>query len=218
VKHKIVIVIFLTLIFSQKVIAQANFSFGPELGFSLISQREENSTYLLKSLKVSPLFSPLIGLYGNIKISKSFKIKLAVQYNKIGYSLPFDNSLGNQPYKIYFNKLCIPISIDISHGATKINPSINIGWRPNILLTGDLVVASWSSDLFSINNPPDRITNQFILGFSVCYQRKLAVNFSYYMGQTISVYVKDAYFRGDWDGELKNSEFALSLTYLFNKK
>lgn len=217
-KLRIPIVLFLILIFSQNVFAQTKFSFGPELGFSFTSQKEEHSTYLLRSLKVTPLFSPLIGLYGNIKINKSFKMKLAVQYNKIGYNLPFDYYLGNQPYKIYFDKLCIPISVDISPGTTKINPSISIGWRPNILLSGNLAVDTWSNDLFAIENPPNRIANQLFLGFSVCYQKKLAVNFSYYMGQTISVYLKDAYFRGNWEGELKNSEFALSLTYSFNSK
>jgi hypothetical protein len=77
---------------------------------------------------------------------------------------------------------------------------------------------SWSNDLFSIDNPPNRITNQIFWGFSVCFQKKLAINFSHYIGKTISVYVKDAYFRGNWEGELKNSEFAVSLTYIFHSK
>jgi hypothetical protein len=218
VKHKILLIILFLAILSQIVFAQTNFSFGPELGVSFITQKEENSTFLLKSLEVSPLYSPLIGINGNIKISKSFKIKLAIQYNKIGYILPFDTFLGNQPYKIYFNKLCIPISIDISPETSKINPSISVGWRPNILLSGNLLVDSWSNDLFSIDNPPNRIANQLFWGFSVCFQKKLAINFSHYIGQTISVYVKDAYFRGNWEGELKNSEFAISLTYLFQSK
>jgi hypothetical protein len=217
VKLKILLILFIVIL-PQGVFAQTNFGFGLELGFSFITQKEENSTFLLKSLKVSPLFSPLIGIYGNVKICKSFKIKLAMQYNKVGYILPFDRTLGNQPYKIYFNKLCIPISVDISPETTKINPSIILGWRPNILLSGNLLIDPWSNDLFSIDNPPNRITNQFFWGFSVCFQKKLAINFSHYIGQTISVYVKDAYFRGNWEGELKNSEFAISLTYLFSSK
>jgi hypothetical protein len=219
VKLKILLIILFLAILPQGVFAQTHFAFGPELGFSFITQKKENSTFPLKSLKVSPLLSPLIGIYGNVKISKTFKIKLAIQYNKIGYNLLFDTySSGNQPYKICFDKLCIPISIDISPETTKINPSIILGWRPNILLSGNLLVDSWSNDLFSIDNPPNRITNQIFWGFSVCFQKKLSINFSHFIGQTISVYVEDAYFKGNWEGDLKNSEFAISLTYLFSKK
>jgi hypothetical protein len=92
----LILVIHLNNCFSQSpdtnyVITPILFSFGPELGFSFISQKGENSTYLSKNLNVSPLYSQLIGIQGDINIVKSFKIKLAVQYNKTGYSLPFDN-------------------------------------------------------------------------------------------------------------------------------
>ena len=219
-KHKIIVVFLLYTALSQKVFAQTDFSFGPELGISVTSR---NQGWRYSGEKITQLISPLIGISGLLRITNHFQITTSLQYEHIGYHTgPYN------PEEIIYHKLCIPFTIGISFGKSKIKPAVFIGYRPNLLLAGKNeedwgVFGTINHDPFTFDNPPKKYNNQFIIGLSTYFGNNFVINISYCAGQLIEFGYTTTIIHHGWIPEkryieeisVRNNEFAISIAYLF---
>ena len=224
-KLKILIIILFLAILPQIVFAQTIFRFGPELGITVTSL---NQGLGYPDEKITPFISPLIGISGQLKITKHFLLTTALQYEYIGY-IGYLRGPSN-PEAIKYHKLCIPFTFGVAFGKSKIKPALFIGYRPNLILSGnnkfDWNLGTINQDPFSFDHPPKRYTNQFTTGISTYFGNSLVINLSYSAGQRIEfgytttfihhyVIQETRFIEGN---PVKNSEFAISLTYLFKSK
>lgn len=222
-KHKFIFAFLLYIILSHGVFAQMSFSFGPELGLSLTSGKQEKR---YPDQNITSLTSPLIGINGLLKITKHFQLATALQYEYIGYQTDPSNTV-----EIKYHKLCIPFTFGVSFGNSKIKPAVFIGYRPNLLLAGNKKAGSnfagtINLDPFSYDHPPKRYNNQFTAGLSTYFGKNLVINLLYSAGQLIecghtTTFIHHYVIPGTQYIEeisVKNNEFAISLTYLFQLK
>ncbi len=210
-KHKILIIIFLLTILSQRLFTQIYFRFGPESGLSVTSKP------ITPEMKFSQRVSPLVGFNGLLRINNKLIITSGLQYERTGYK--------SEVEAIEFQKLCIPLTVGLSFKILKISPSIFVGYRPNILLSGKKETYYKTFDLFSDGSTTERYINQCTLGLSAEVLKALRVNLSCSPGQSIRYsipyYSSSGPMTGRWHdfgGSFKHSEFSLSLTYLFKSK
>jgi len=235
VKHKILIIIFLLTILSQRVFTQTNFRFGPELGVSLktrypteIYGRSHNSTSQIR---------PLIGITGQFNINNHFLFSSGFQYEMIGsyWDTVYTLAQAKEEENLTFQKICIPIKAEFAFNIKKIHPSLFIGFRPNFLVSGNLnikYVNSSSQKLESDQNPFDpnqfttpanRFSGQFTFGLSNTFSKVFKINLICNSGNNIEFYWTRFYsphsttntYTKEYRYSLKNSEYAISLIYLF---
>lgn len=204
----------------QLVFTQTVFSCGPELGLTVTSRNQKNLSFLY--FKDSDLFiSPMIGISGSVEISKHFTLRPGLQFETVGYRYA-----ASEPYEmnIKFNKICIPLIIDISCEIKKIKPSIFIGYRPNLLLSGKYYDWGTDMDLFSIGYPVKRYKGQITTGLSVCLGNA-SIRLAFFGGKEIKFGIPysrtnhaGGYDTNFSDYFFRNNELVLSMDYLFKFK
>jgi hypothetical protein len=223
VKHIILIIIFLLTIFSQRVFAQIDFRFGPELGLS-VTTKPENPYF--SEMKYTQRLRSQFGVDGLLRINDKVIISSGLQYERTGYYGEYTDSSGSKYVEaIDFQKLCIPLTFGISFKILKLSPSIFVGYRPNIFLSGKKEANNKSFNLYFDGSTTKRYISQFTIGLSAEVIKTLRVKLSCSAGPSLE-YSIPYYFSsgpltgrwGDIGGSFKNSELSLSLTYLFKSK
>jgi len=129
-----------------------------------------------------------------------------------------------------FHKLCLPLTIGYTFKIWKIQPTVFVGLRPNLFLTGKYYYKSVfdatdnTEDQFRENeyNPVDqaeipinRLNNQLLIGFSTLIGEQLKISLTYNKGQEIHYSEYEQYGWEKHYSYLKNSDYGLSLSYFF---
>jgi hypothetical protein len=213
-------IFFFLTIFPLRLFAQTIFKFGPEIGISVTSKNQEKLSFLYFDNSLH-FISPLLGIKGSVEVFHWLNIKTGIQYEKAGYPTekPKDDESG-----IKFSKICIPLKFEIPFKIKKVNNSVFVGYRPNLLLSGKY--SYWGKDvnLFSMEYPVKRYTGQITTGLSV-YSGNSNISLSYFGCSHIDFALPYTFIHHYGQIEtrysncsLKNNELVLSFTYLFSSK
>ena len=182
---------------SLRGFTQIVINYGPELGFSTsIKERSDDGWW--GSSKSTALFSPVIGLAGQINITNHLQLTSGFQYEMIGSRKHTLISPSNEyREKITFHKLCIPLTMGFRFNKKKLHPSIFIGIKPNFFLYGKYYTESNYSP-YPINiveynplnpnqaeMPAKRFKNQYIFGLAGNIRQNLNITASVNIGKDI---------------------------------
>jgi len=221
VKLKILLIILFLAILPQLVFTQNNFRFGPELGLSVTAKQKLPYSAMKYTQRVRPTF----GVSGLLRIKDKFIITSGLQYERAGYFGESTDPSYTFTESSDFQKLCIPLTIGITFNLLKLFPNIFIGYRPNLLLSGEKVINSKAYDLFSDGSTTKRYISQFTFGISAEVLKALRVNLNCSAGPPLEYsfyyYTSSGPLTGrggDVLGSFKNNQLSLSLTYLFKSK
>ena len=233
---------------SRMGFTQIVFNYGPELGITASQKTYKDSRTVNYDYPVTrtwkPVVSPLVGLQGELKIKRHLLFKVGLQYqltgNRFRYHrehktiwLPYPGAYTyttDEREEQTFHKLCLPITLGYEFRIRKIKPSIYIGYRPNLFLTGKYYyklvhdASDNSRDLFIENkyNPLDpdqagvpikRIQKQVIAGFAATIRNRIKISLNYSSGRVI--YYSE-YEQMSWEHNYTyflNDDYAISLTY-----
>jgi len=181
-----------------------------------------------------------------LSIKKHFLFTAGLQYQLTGqryhyhrdgriprdYSIPaFFTYTYDKWEQQTFHKLGLPLTIGYTFKIGKAQPSIFIGFRPNLFLTGKYYYKSVfdatdnSEDETRENeyNPVDpdqagepvkRLNNQLLIGLSALIGQHFKINLNYNRG--LDIYYSE-YEQTGWEPRytyFQNSDFGLSVTYL----
>lgn len=144
-KLSVSLIIFLTFQFIG--LSQTTSSFGLEAGITFSQFPDENIVYEsweTRTTEINPIVSTLIGISKNWLTSKHFQFTSGLQYhlacNK-SYSITDLNATESyteewNTLKMY--KLCVPLTLGYLFRKGKLQSSLNMGVRPNIILSGNM--------------------------------------------------------------------------------
>jgi hypothetical protein len=204
------ILIFLSNI-PQFGISQPISPVGFELGISISQFHTENVIYEsweTRTAKTNSIISPLIGISKEWLLRNHFQIKTELQYQMAGYKsycltdyvITDDYSEDWEILKIH--KFCFPLTLGYQFKLYKIKPTLYLGVRPNLIVSGkinrkhhsiitrpdriDYEDQEYDLSLFNKDgfylNPPKRIFNQFCFGFSSSIGQRYKIDFNYSIG------------------------------------
>lgn len=206
------IVIFLSNI-PQFGISQPKSQIGFELGISISQFHTENVLYeswgTRITTKTNPIISPLAGISKEWLLRNHFQITTGLQYQMSGYksysltdNLPYTDDYYEDWEIFKLHKFCFPLTIGYQFNLYKIKPSLYLGVRPNLILSGkinrkhhgiitrpDRIDYEDHEEDYNLFNkdryyiiPPKRIFNQFCIGFSSSIRQRYKIDFNYNIG------------------------------------
>jgi hypothetical protein len=232
--RKIILILLIVLMgLSQFGIAQTVFKYGPELGvtFSRFPKKwtEGQEGITFDKVSLNPMISPLIGINGQLTLVKYLQFTMGLQYQMAGdrfYSHREGSNLGiayttDTWIKQTFHKICLPLTVGFTFRIGKVFPSIYGGYRPNLFIAGkkyskstrnDELPDEYESNLFTPGpevTPFKRYAGQWVAGFSLGIGQNINIALNANFGTDMMYGV------GCFCSVYKNSDYALSLTYLF---
>jgi len=253
VKTKVFLVLYVLTFLPNLGFSQIEFKYGPEIGISLSDLRKYGSNSITYDSvtnsfinKRKSIIGPLIGLnsqlifFGHLQLSIGMQYQLTgTQYyiSQIRYktAIEYEHETWDQ-YK--YHKLCIPISVGYTFKIKKIQPSLNIGLRPNFILSGKYrtksksvsylssypaPVESWFASKYDIleymKSFHERSLCQFLMVFSANLGQHIKLTLSATRSKEITYKVISSTHSGSYQYQISipNNDFGISLTYLFKK-
>jgi hypothetical protein len=249
-KFKLLVLLIIFLTFQFIGLSQTTSSFGLEAGITFSQFSDENivdDSWETRTTEINPIVSTLIGISKSWLNSKHFQFTSGLQYHLAGnksYTITDPNatdSYSEEWNTLKMSKLCVPLTLGYLFRIGKLQSSINLGVRPNIILSGNMSyiyhstiayedriednVYEYEQNLFEENDyyiPPKRIFNQFSFGLSTSIGQHFAVNLTYSFGHNYytSIFVQRGnYSTYTWseNTSIPGSDFVICIQYYFNR-